>query len=335
MAGRAIPALALASTFSVVACYQPTFKSCTVTCDEQHGCPGALQCVGGYCTSGAACVGDGGYDASADASDAGTGEGPTGPSCNRADGSTDVASPPTGNLVVWLDPDPSYVTTGPSFVWHDRSGNNNDATASGQASPTFVPATGGLPAGVQFSGDGQYLTLPVGLPDFHDGIAIFLVIEPRAAPPSSDAYVVSFVDFLGSGGTGNFAVVFGQENLEAGTDGDTLAAFESPGAGTVAPGAVTDDTRQLLEVVADYAPSPGFSSAGIFKNGASLGGSMWKPLPIGGWSSNLIGRSNLASQPGHPDFRGTISELLIYTGSLNQPVRQQIESYLLTRWCLP
>jgi hypothetical protein len=326
--------LVLVSTLLLATCYQPRLASCTVACDQQHGCPSPLECVAGFCTSGGACIDASSGDVSPDALDALADEGATGPSCNRADASTAPDSPPADNLVVWLASD-SVDTTGPTFVWSDRSGNGNHATASGQASPTFVPGAGGLPGGVEFSGNGQYLTLPASLPDFHQGIAIFLVIEPRAAPPSADAYRVSFVDFAQTAGTDSTSIIFGQDNLEAGTDGDTIATFETWGARNLQPGVITDDSRQLLEVVASSTPAPGFSASAIYKNGVWIGGSSWMALPTAGWSSNLIGRSNLASQPGHPDFRGTISELLIYEGLLNPPNRQQVESYLMARWCLP
>jgi hypothetical protein len=334
--------LALGLTLAPVACYQPTLTSCKVACDQQHGCPGPLQCVDGLCTDGVACsAGDGGYDGGADTPadvpDAA-------PVCNSShDASTDLPALGNEQLILWLDPD-DIASTGSTFVWHDHSGNQNDATASGSATPTLVPAAGGLPAGVHFSGDGQYLTVPGTAASFREGVAIFMVIAPEAQPASSDPYRVTFVDFAETYGSESAAIIFGQEDIATGTDGDTLAIFEALPQGSnngdsppYLPGAITDGSRQLLELVATYTVPPGAGGgAGLFKNGVAVagGGFPFARPPLTGRGSNLIGRSNIADQPGHPDFRGTIYEVIIYAGIVAEPSRTQIESYLLARWCL-
>jgi hypothetical protein len=336
--------LALGSTLAPVACYQPRLTSCKVACDQQHGCPGSLQCIGGLCTDGVACGtgdgggdgGDGGEDTPADVPDGAI-------VCSSShDASTDLPAVGNEQLILWLDPDDIESGTS-TFVWRDHSGNQNDATASGSARPTLVPAAGGLPAGVHFSGDGQYLTVPGTAASFREGVAIFMVIAPEAQPASSDPYRVTFVDFAETFGSESSAIIFGQEDIATGTDGDTLAIFEALPQGSNTgdlppsiPGVITDGSRQLLELVASYVVPPGAGgSAGLLKNGVAIaGGFPFARPPLIGRGSNLIGRSNIADQPGHPDFRGTIYEVIIYAGIVAAPSRTQIESYLLARWCL-
>lgn len=42
----------------VAGCYRPSLVDCVDTCSESHLCPSGLSCVGGFCTSGTACLAD-------------------------------------------------------------------------------------------------------------------------------------------------------------------------------------------------------------------------------------------------------------------------------------
>jgi hypothetical protein len=172
--------------------------------------------------------------------------------------------------------------------------------------------------------------------DFHEGLGIFILMEPERPPPSTDPYTVSFVDFAYSPGSQTGSIVFGR-----GLDGDAAqlgprALIFEAGAGLAfATDAVSDNMRQLFEAVVTFTSPPAPpSGAALYKNGAPIGSGSVGRLTVAGPSSNFIGHSNAAAQPGHPDFQGTIFEMLVYAGPIDLALQQQIENYLLTRWCL-
>jgi len=333
-AARRRSMMVVACSMAAVACYRPQLRDCTVTCDDQTGCPGDLRCFGGYCSHGATCAPP---DAGADGSDAGGGQtpadGPADSSRERVVFEADALPSALPNMLLWLDPD--YVeTTSDTFVWRDRSGMQHDATASGAARPTLVPAQDGRPPTLELSGAGQYLTLPAFMGRVG---STFVVAWPRPAVVADQpdagaaADVMSVLDFSMQAGASFNAVQYGigshQLLYTAFYDDRNLGpnpAFDPGGNGSL----------QLFEVVPLGIAQPDIASALHYKNGVEIGEtSTYASATV--HTSNFIGHSNVPGQPGSADFRGTIGEIVIYGYVLTDADRKRVESYLLGRWWLP
>jgi hypothetical protein len=229
------------------------------------------------------------------------------------------------HLVLWLDPTQGLLTD-PSFRWVDRSPAHNDASAAAASSPAVLPAQGGLPPMLDFSG-GQYLSLPQSQTDFNSGVSIFVVAEP--APPNP----MFFLDFSLDYGV---AFASSQATLRFGVD-PLYLLYEVKFAGFLPAvlAAVSDNySLQLFEVVSlvlsEAEGSTGFAYE--YKNGVDAGaqGTMQTPGTVIR-HSNLIGRSNAEDTP---DFAGKLCEVIVYAINLRDDERLVVENYLMTRWHL-
>jgi hypothetical protein len=164
------------------------------------------------------------------------------------------------------------------------------------------------------------------------------VAEPRpplVSDPDGGASpgLMQFFDFSQGIGNHQFAITYGIDAnniLFAGYDsaGSTplLASLQAP-AGNY--------SRQLFEARPISSTPPAMMDVFHFKNSVPLGKTTTRASTIVDRGSNLIGRSNLAGQPGNPDFRGALCEIVIYSRDLLANEQQQVESYLMARWRLP
>jgi len=334
---RALLVAAWACVAGGAACYRPDLRDCTVACDPQHGCPGSLACVGGFCTHGGGCPGpeapvDGpGTDALVEA----PGDAPTIPDAADEPAPERDAPPfkPTDltGLILWLDP--VLASTGASgFAWPDRSPAHNGATAPPERSPSLLPASGSLPPTVELSGDGQYLDLPA-LAVAGPGMAFFVVAEPRPLAAPGQPAVMRFTDFACTEGNLTDGIVFST----TGKQGQDLlfTAFLAKGTPpTPAPTAVQLSKRQLLEAAISSFVEGGTVELYYYTNAMQSGHGATNAFSSASCSSNFIGHSNTAGAPGQSDFRGALDEIVIYDRELFGFERAAVEDYLLRRWQL-
>lgn len=222
---------------------------------------------------------------------------------------------------IWFDAaDPCTVTYNSSNVvsaWQDKSSSNFSAV-SGSASPTYVTTTSNLTNGNQYllfsSGSNTLMsvsnlsaTTAFPVTDFTE-VAVFLPSSVRAAAvinaANSSAYNATTADrLIGTGATG-MAIY----KMAGGTISDVTAA--SITAPTIASTTISSTLGQKL-----------------FVNGAQVATSATTTSTFASPSNfNIGGNSSVAA------FDGIILEIITYTRVLSDLERQQLESYLATKW---
>jgi prepilin-type N-terminal cleavage/methylation domain-containing protein len=222
---------------------------------------------------------------------------------------------------IWFDAaDPCSVTYNSSNVvsaWQDKSSSNFSA-ASGAASPTYVSATSNLTNGNQYllfsSGSNTLMsvsnlsaTTAFPITDFTE-VVVFLPTSVRAAAiinaADSAAYNTTNADRL----IGTSATGMSIYKMAGGTISDvTVASLAAP---TIATATISSSVGQKL-----------------FVNGAQVATSATTTSTFVSPSNfNIGGNASVAA------FDGRILEIVTYPRVLSDLERQQLESYLATKW---
>jgi hypothetical protein len=251
--------------------------------------------------------------------------------CNRPEVPFDQLPTAVTGLTLWLDPEIGVSLT-PTLRWSDRSPVHADATATGAATPSFVPAADcALPA-FEFSGAGQFLTLPDGMQDVSH---IFVVAEPRAALAAPSDASTPFSDLMPLVHFSNGSRI-NEIRYEVNAYQILYASFPSNSSPyMVNPVGVANNytgQMQLFEVrIPNQIPDNPISVA-HFKNGLSLGtaGAISSANTVMRMRS-FIGHTGIA---GEPDFHGRVGEVLVYSHALLDAERTKVVDYLLAKWNL-
>lgn len=227
-------------------------------------------------------------------------------------------SPPMINtLSLWLDASDtstmSFSSGSNISQWRDKSGLNNHAT--GVNSPVLTGNTINTYQAI-VSATNQYFTGAISITG--TTVTVFAVAYTTKTLPnaSSDQRLVS----LANGG-----------NVDYGRADGVIALFNQGGsssittwrAGSVAGRTITTNTA--FQTVSKYDGTTGY----LWKDG-TLGGSS---ASSGTFATTKYGIGNQAN-PTSEYWIGAIGEIIIYTASLSDNQRQQIEGYLANKWGL-
>lgn len=233
---------------------------------------------------------------------------------------TTPASPPAGNLNLWLKADAGVTTSGGNAVtgWDDQSGQANHASQFDPSmAPEVVPdAVNGKPA-LRFDGATRYLEVP----------------DSSTATVTGDLttfYVVKFDDFA------TYRAVWAQ------TLGNLARPFDcwfAPGTGV--PNAFRGGAAGFGTVAgAAGVPSGLFAILGLDASGTTLthylndqpnGSGTITAVPEGGGVALRIGtRDDLVTQ-----MKGDIAEILVYGRALSADDRASLVTYLAGRYGIP
>jgi hypothetical protein len=220
-------------------------------------------------------------------------------------------------LSLWLDASDtstmSFSSGSNISQWRDKSGLNNHAT--GVNSPVLTGNTINTYQAI-VSATNQYFTGAISITG--TTVTVFAVAYTTKTLPnaSSDQRLVS----LANGG-----------NVDYGRADGVIALFNQGGsssittwrAGSVAGRTITTNTA--FQTVSKYDGTTGY----LWKDG-TLGGSS---ASSGTFATTKYGIGNQAN-PTSEYWIGAIGEIIIYTASLSDNQRQQIEGYLANKWGL-
>lgn len=222
---------------------------------------------------------------------------------------------------LWFDAaDPCSVTYNATNVvsaWQDKSSSNFSA-ASGLSSPTYVTATSSLTNGNSYllfasgsstlmSVSGFSATTAFPTTNFTE-IVVFLPTSARAAA------VINAADSTGYNTTNADRLI--------GTNAAGMTLYKMAG------GTITDATAASL-TAPTIAVTTVSSTVGqkLFVNGAQVATSAVTTSTFASPSNfNIGGNANVAA------FDGRVLEIVTYTRVLTDIERQQLESYLATKW---
>lgn len=224
--------------------------------------------------------------------------------------------PQVSGLVAWFDAsDPSSVQGNPITQWTDKSGGGNNALAT--TGPTYTRDPQGRPC-MSFTGT-QWLESPVTVPaTSHSLIAVH-------APTYTN----------GSNGSGTYG---GNSSLFRFQTGANYVVFpyyaNGPRGYITSYGLGAGDTTLVENSVAGVASIINANIAGtsqiIYKNGTQQS-SQATNLTSGTSPTLTIGRYT----PGLLEYyQGFVYEMIVYSASLTQTQRQNIEGYLGWKWGL-
>jgi hypothetical protein len=237
----------------------------------------------------------------------------------------------SGSLQLWLKADAGVITnaSGQVTIWHDQSGNTNDASqASSNLLPVLVhPAGLGGQAAVRFNGvqdgiNGDYL-FGAGIVDVPNAMTAFTVYNIF-----SDTNTADVVWLVGVPG-----VVWGSDRILATLnqklDFDTFSyAYEVP-----AP-FPTNTYRICTDRV-----NSNLTTVDIFDTSETGGTNLSLPLgttypPAAGYYVGGISPDATDSYPGN-NFPGDLAEILIYSGYLTEADRLSVQAYLQQKYYQP
>jgi hypothetical protein len=220
-------------------------------------------------------------------------------------------------LSLWLDAaDTSTMTfsSGSNISqWRDKSGLNNHAT--GVNSPVLTGNSINTYQAV-VSATNQYFTGPISITG--TTVTVFAVAQTSRTLPNSgiDQRLVS----LASGGNVDYGRTDGVIALFNQGSSSSITTYRL---GSVAGSTITTNTA--FQVVSKYDGTTGY----LWKNGTSGGSS----ASSGTFAVTKYGIGNQAN-PTSEFWTGAIGELIIYSASLSDNQRQQIEGYLASKWGL-
>ncbi len=213
-------------------------------------------------------------------------------------------------LVLWLDAtDVGSVTESGGLVtqWDDKSGNNNDAVATGTERPTYITETPSVIPSVSFDGGDNLLTITDAASlDWGNTVSIFVVFRPFSA--SGTENVLNKI----SGGqlrrNSRTLSLLNATNLLI-TSNDPAFNNDTNSILTVTQGAGGGDQRMRINGADEL----------VFSTASSLSDNT-DDLIIG----NLVA--------GNAGFNGGISELIIYDRVLTNSEVDQVETALAVKY---
>lgn len=228
-------------------------------------------------------------------------------------------------LSLWLKSDSGVTLSGSNVTaWADQSGNGNNAIANTGEEPTFVSSfLNGNPA-IEFNGEGQVLQIADSNSLDFLNISSFIVLK-----------------YLGQGTGNNIAYL---KNANDGSPGDAAmyaldAVNQGAGNSLTFPQNVNgwsdnqtqidiqDSTPRILSMTYDGTNQNVYSN-GYFSNTFNLGGNIATStgiLQIGGYNKSFNGEEY---------FYGQIAEIIMYNRAVINTERQQVESYLNTKYAI-
>lgn len=204
-------------------------------------------------------------------------------------------------------------------LWKDKSGNVRDANQS-TASYRPVIKTGiqNSKTIVQFDGSNDYFALPAG--NYGDSLTCFIVYKWTMASVSGNAgYLYAF-----AGGTSP------KQKLNAMyMNGAQPVYYFGERTNTAYVASTTKDTYLLNTTT--FASPYGSANLATYNNGSSISISSLGTIGSGGaLNDNTIGADKNTSAIQW--FMGDMAEILVYNSVLSTTQRQQVESYLNTKW---
>ncbi|MDY0169807.1 MAG: autotransporter-associated beta strand repeat-containing protein [Thermoguttaceae bacterium] len=222
-------------------------------------------------------------------------------------------APGVDGAALWLDASSNGLITGDGGTvqqWLDQSGNNRHAVAAGLTSPLATTNALVHEMGVvRFDGTDQILG--VDLSFLANSEYTIFAVEGRTIGGSGSRY------YLGTtpGST--------NRGMHIGYRGDTQYTLAQYGNDlTVTVDAYTAQDFKVWTNMLDL----GAEQQAIYRNGALLG-TRTTNLPFSTADNGRIG-----SGYGTEWFHGDLGEILIYNRALSATERQQVESYLMSRW---
>ena len=231
---------------------------------------------------------------------------------------------PSGTLRLWLKADAGLVTnaSGQVSVWHDQSGNANDATQanSGQQPLLVNPVATNNWAAVRFdgvesstSGDFMQGSGDVGIPN---AFTAFLFYSENSTSDSygwgKDVWMAGVPSTSGS--CRGFASVYNEPTFTT-WNIDYFANFSLP-VSSYRISTLRFNTNQDFAELFDYTAS----SSNLFTFNTSGQSTPGAGYYIGGMGSQIR------------NFGGDIAELIIYRGALSDNDRLQVEQYLQQKY---
>ncbi len=227
---------------------------------------------------------------------------------------------PELGLALWLRADVGVQqVAGLVQTWLDQSGNRMDATvqADVDASPQYLEkGLNELPA-LQFDGVGNYLQLPSGFGSFSNGLAGFMVVQPKA----SDCASV----FEASNGSEIDDIAFGMWQNKW-----TYEVFDP----YIQSGDVDAMSPTLYAV--NHRPATAMANANAdLRINRGLLQTNEMPLPL--LPDSKTRQQNFIGHTLYNDcnfFEGQISEVIVYQRVVSANEVKAIESYLAQHWKL-
>jgi len=226
---------------------------------------------------------------------------------------------PRSGLEVWLRADTGVFIDGSNALslWQDQSGNGNDAyqgTASSQ--PIWSDSAINGVDSILFDGSDDSLDLVPLAADFSNGLTAVIVVQPVATSSNQ-----GFFD-LGNGSN--------SDNIRLLRNGETDALSYEVTQGSTAAGSVFTNnvlglgSPQIFTV--NHQPS---GNALIYKNGAQVAnGLCGLPNDL----ERVAAILGTTRKSGSTHFNGHIAEVLIFSSSLTDVQRDQVEEYLRQRY---
>jgi hypothetical protein len=220
---------------------------------------------------------------------------------------------PENGISMWLTPGSTESGSNGIQVWHDISGNRNDAIQTNTASqPQFASTQiNGQPA-IHFNGTSSYLSVPLVMSGA-SAAEMFVVL--RAQPVS---------------GTNNGALALSGPTLYPAANGQISDSFASASNYTVGPAGVDITQPHIYNVtsaannwVARLDTQVLFTSS---SNTVSPGNG--SPVPVIGavYNSSLSALTNW--------FTGDIAEIIVYNRALSSQERQNVTQQLAARYAM-
>ena len=213
---------------------------------------------------------------------------------------------------LWLDAADrtTVVLSGTSVTqWNDKSGNVSNATGTGGLS--YIPGQG-----ITFNGTNGYFSVPGAANSIIGTPFTVFIVEKVAVLPSAGLPMGIFANDPNTG------VLYG----------DFFTCYQASGAMTF--GWYGADQTTSSTVTAGTTRLWNFNYTGsqrrILLNGTAVATESWtQNLVTGAFTQPVIGRLW-----GTYYYNGTISELILYVGNINNQQCQQVEGYLAWKWGL-
>ena len=206
-------------------------------------------------------------------------------------------------------------------AWADQSGNGNNASANSGQEPTFISSFSNSKPAIEFNGTTQIMQIADANSLDFLATSLFIVIK-----------------YIGQG-TGNNIVYF--KNANAGNpEGQAMYGLVATNGGLVSFSQnvggwsdyqtsidITDSVAKILSMTYNGTDQNVYSN-GSFSNTFSIGGNIATStglFQIGGYNQSF----NAAEY-----FYGRIAEIIMYNRAVNGTERQQVETYLNTKYAI-
>lgn len=240
--------------------------------------------------------------------------------------SYNTSIPPIADMLLWLRSDWGVTVSGASVTgWSDMSGNSNHAfQATGALQPTFSTGAvnnGILPA-VNLNGTSQYLNLPSGFADLSKGATFIAVLSPTSSVATGTPFTAgntSNANALITRTVGTNAAMY----VFNGSTSSNVTTTNTP---------ITAGSYQLVEDIFTPGTSAGKGVGKIYVNNVLKGTAtnlvqtMINTTRANNYVGTGIGLTNY--------FGGGICELIVYAKPLNDPERNAIQAYILSKFGL-